>query len=487
MKSMKKLIAFLLAVCTIAGTMTSMLMVSGISVYADETKEEVVSSNNVDAWSYFTTKYASDVEKLHKMEKYIENDEFALYGLEKTGEVAVENKLTGQIMFSNPRDTYMYSTKTADDKDAEEEKFVKLASQLYVKFKIISTDAEQTLYSYTDSAMNNQIHMSAIKNGISVEYTLGRGDDRKLVPMNIEKSRYEENILNLIEDPNIKKRMGPEGGMYSLKDPNNSSDAQKEGMYKAYPITKTGMAIYVCDEKISNYEINKIEGWIREWAPKYTFEQLEYDHELTKYVGSNKVLPVFKMALEYKLTSDGFTVRLPASSITFDEDYFRLESVTILPYMGAGSSQYEGFTLVPDGSGTLIAFEDVRGGNETTVNGDMYGPDNSYHTFSESYTGKMEIWRYPVFGMVEDFYRYYSKDTDKEYCGHSTLELVETVAPTCHTDGYSIFKKSSKSAIKKYITITSGRKPTTAIKPPIIPSTSNDCKNGLAFSTSPAT
>ncbi|MBE6638146.1 MAG: hypothetical protein E7616_01630 [Ruminococcaceae bacterium] len=442
MNSMKKIIAFLLAVCTVVGTMTSLLMVSGgVSVYADEAETEETVSNNVDAWSYFTTKYASDIEKLHKMSKFIENEQFALYGLEKTGEVAVENKKTGQIMFSNPRDIYLYSTATADTKAKENAEFKDLASQLFVDFTIISTNENQVLNSYADAAMNNQITMSAIKNGVAVEYTIGTGDDRKLVPMNIEKTRYEENILNLIEDPNAYKRMSSQGGIYSLKDPTAVSEVQKELMYEQYPvIEKKGIAIYVCDENLSNYEKNKIEGWIRAWAPKYTFEELEYDHELTEYVGSNKVMPVFKMALEYKLTDDGFTVRLPASSITFDEDYFKLNSVTILPYMGAGSSEYDGYTLVPDGSGTILRFEDLRSYNIYKLLGELYGPDNAYHTFSESYTGKMEVWRYPVFGMVENFYRYFNNDTNKEYCGHTTRTLLSTVPASCSTEGYSNYK-----------------------------------------------
>ncbi len=450
MKSMKKIIAFLLALCTVVGAMTSLLMVSGgVSVYADdeedaetgETEETV--SNNADAWSYFTTKYASDIEKLHKMSLYIENDEFALYGLEKTGEVAVENKVTGQIMFSNPRDIYLYSTQTADTKTRESQEFMELSSQLFVDFTTIASNETKVLNSYNDAAMSNQITMSAIKNGIAVEYTIGTGDERKLVPMWIEKTRFEENILNLIEDPNAYRRMSSQGGIYSLKDPSNASSTQVEQMIKQYPVIgEKNIAIYVCDENLSNFEKNKIEGWIRAWAPKYTFEELEYDHELTKYVGSNKVMPVFKMALEYKLTDDGFTVRLPASSITFDEDYFKLNSITILPYMGAGSSEYDGYTLVPDGSGTIIRFEDMRSSNIYKLIGELYGPDNSYHTFSETYTGKMEIWRTPVFGMVENFYRYYLNGTDKEYCGHSTRTVVEGegIKATCTTPGYTVYQ-----------------------------------------------
>ena len=55
------------------------------------------------------------------------------------------------------------------------------------------------------------------------------------------------------------------------------------------------------------------------------------------------------------------------------------------------------------------------------------------------------------------------------------------------TVALAMYPQSSKRAIRKYITMTSGKKPTTAPTPPIIPSTRSDCKNGFAFSTRPAT
>ncbi len=51
----------------------------------------------------------------------------------------------------------------------------------------------------------------------------------------------------------------------------------------------------------------------------------------------------------------------------------------------------------------------------------------------------------------------------------------------------AIYPQSSKRAMRKYITITNGRKPTTAPTPPIIPSTSRAYKKGFAFSSNPPT
>ena len=50
-----------------------------------------------------------------------------------------------------------------------------------------------------------------------------------------------------------------------------------------------------------------------------------------------------------------------------------------------------------------------------------------------------------------------------------------------------MYPQSSRRAIKKYITITSGRNPTTATTPPITPSTSKADKSGFASSKNPPT
>ena len=55
------------------------------------------------------------------------------------------------------------------------------------------------------------------------------------------------------------------------------------------------------------------------------------------------------------------------------------------------------------------------------------------------------------------------------------------------TETRAMYPQSSKSASKKYITITSGKKPTTAPTPPIIPSTMIVCNIGAAFDINPET
>ena len=103
----------------------------------------------------------------------------------------------------------------------------------------------------------------------------------------------------------------------------------------------------------------------------------------------------FRMALEYYLTDMGVEVRFPANGLTFDESGYSLTQIDILKYMGAGSHDYNGYTFVPDGSGTLIRFEDVTVPFDMT--GKVYGEDYAYQTVNNP---NREIYRMPVFGVV---------------------------------------------------------------------------------------
>ena len=55
------------------------------------------------------------------------------------------------------------------------------------------------------------------------------------------------------------------------------------------------------------------------------------------------------------------------------------------------------------------------------------------------------------------------------------------------TETRAMYPQSSKRAIRKYMTITSGRKPITAITPPMTPSIKSAESKGFAFSKKPAT
>ena len=345
-------------------------------------------------------------DKINYMDLRYEKDGYQLYVDEYSGEVATRCMATGEILFSNPY-TIGNSSATAESIKPQ------LLSQLAVKYIDISTGDENTYYSYEWAAQRNQINVRNIKNGIRVEYTIGREEARMLVPRLIEKTAFETKIVNVMaaavgDDIEGNFLLNKLKSYYSLQDPSTQSSAKVvENMYKTFPITKK-MAVYALDNSTSQTEMATIEQYIKTYCPDYTYEELDEDHLLTEYESEDKNPPLFKMALEYTLDELGMTVRLPANGIRFNESLYQLYSVDILPYMGAGAnsntvgnfSEYNsGYTFFPDGSGALFDFEKITDlGAAFSASGKVYGQDYAYHTISGE---NRQIIRYPVFGVTE--------------------------------------------------------------------------------------
>ena len=405
---------------------------------------------------YLNSKYEfkTDEAKLATMTLMYEKDGYQLWADEFTGEVATKNLKTGQILFTNPRDIASKSAAYSDTTRYE------LMSQIVVKY--VDNGTDKYFYSFEQAAMNGQITVKNIKNGLRVEYTIGREDTKYLVPRLIEKERFETQIHDVllqavmekfgIEEDAAKEKFDYRKLMayYSmLKDPNNVGDRELAEMQQQYPITKKNyngqlMAVYVCSAQTAT-ELREIEDKIKTFCPKYTYEELDFDHALTEYVMDDRAPALFKMALEYRLDENGVTVRLPANGIRFNEAEYQLSEITVLPWIGAGSNENTGYTFFPDGSGAIFRFEDLNNGKTHTITSPIYGSDYAYHTLTGT---NQEIVRYPVFGVVENKVI----ETKNEETKETTTDVVDTGFVAIIEDGESLAKLTLKhyGAVSKY-------------------------------------
>ncbi len=418
----KRLLALLLSGMLLAGSFS----VSSFAADKEEAEEE--EENAVFALADYTTiEYSSPEEKLATMQKRLENEKFELWALEETGEIALVTKATGQILFSNPYDV---ASMSKDAKATETKK--KILSQIQLRY---SNGANEALMNtYNDAALNRQITMEPIRGGLRVNYTMGREEARILVPEQIEKSRFEEEILakmpekdpetgRTFVDPFVNKN--PYRYMeayFSLKDPNSEtlSETSKKQMQQTFPITKK-YAIYILSSDTSTKEKKNLEHLIQTYTD-YTFDDMEADHQKVEYESRLASLPLFKVALEYYLDDDGLKVRLPASDIRFDSSSFSLKAITVLPYFGAGTVSELGYTLVSDGSGSIVRFEDVAQSNiELTITSKVYGQDYSFHQIAGQ---NQEVMRIPTFGVIRNM----SYPTFDEDAYNAAIEAGELIA-----------------------------------------------------------
>ena len=442
MKITKKLISALLSVCMLLGALSGLF---AFSASAAETTAGDVQKEDITKIDYLTKVYYTAQEKLDTMEMRFAKGDYQLWVNTYTGEMALKNVKTDEILFSNPYDVGLSAA--ADSVKAE------LLSQIVIEYTGNKLAGSNKFTSYNDAALNRQIKVKNIKNGMRVEYTIGREETKYLVPRLITKDRFESQILNpvieAIEASDMPKAtqtftINKFKAYWSLKDPTDpkvaDNDVALADMYKQVPITAKLGAVYEIDVNISAQDLMRLEEQIKTYCPSYTYEELDMDHTETEYESEDQNPPVFKMALEYKLDELGLTVTLPANGIRFDESLYQLSSVTVLPFMGAG--QYstarpnEGYTFIPDGSGAIFRFEDIPA-TGATVGGSIYGQDYAYYTVSGKY---QETFKIPVFGIVKENEYVYEQDATGKY------EVVKVDNPT--TSGFFAIVEEGDSLAK---------------------------------------
>ncbi len=350
--------------------------------------------------------------KLATMMKIKEVDGVTVYYEAYTGEVAFKNNNTGDILFTNP---YDLSGSYFSESEATRKQ---LLSQIHLTY--LDNGEEKEMWSFEEAAERQQITMVDIKDGIRVEYKIGEPAIQRLTPRMISVERFNkfikepiEEILRQIDegtymdgnynprDFDIEFAWSKFQAFYELKDadaPGLSERAIKE-METAFPIVKQ-FPVYICETEISAHELEILETLVKKCCPKYTYEELDYDNQECGFKNTDQVPPRFAMALEYTISENGvIDVTLPANGISFDETIYQLQEVSILPFMGAGSNQYDGYTFLPDGSGTIFRYEDLKD-TIYTVSGQVYGSDFAYHEISGQ---NAQALRFPVFGAVTNY------------------------------------------------------------------------------------
>ena len=438
---MKRIIACVMSLIMLLGTVTLAVSAYPVEIIYEISKETKKPTDVIDysatVKQYLTLEFATAEEKLESMVMRYEKDGYQLWVDELTGEVATLNLATGQILFSNPYDVgAKYSGKGGPSESTKK----KLMSQIMIRY--IDNDTEKDMFSFEEAAMRGQIKVKNIKSGIRIEYSIGREETRMLVPRVIVKERFESQILdpfaaeiNEISRDNglvelewrdyfavsMRSQLMYDSGnnlwfgfnkllaFYQYRSTKDCATTRERlSLEAAYPITKK-WDVYIFTTDATQTEMIVIENYIKTYCPSYTYEQLEYDHQLTEYEGSDKAPALFKLSLEYTLDKWGMSVRLPVNGLRFNESLYKLTYISVLPYMGAGANYlladtketFTGYNFFPDGSGTLFRHEELNTGNTTTINAKIYGFDYAYNNLTGTHA---ETVRYPVFGIVTNYH-----------------------------------------------------------------------------------
>ena len=303
-----------------------------------------------------------------------ENDSLKLYTNTKTSEIAVYEKATGHITYSNPVDREEDTVATGVNK-----------SLLSATFEIVyynSSSIRGTMNNYDMSIKYEQFEAQKIKDGIKYIYTLENPENSTgIVPDKISEERLQTLVLDKLDE----KDQRTVRGRFTLKD----------GIYTLNEATKSA--------KIQMSQLNKLFE-----QSGYTREDYAADMEGTE---GAEILS-FTIPVEYRLTENGLEAAVCTNEIS-ESGGAKITRIRLLPMFGAAGTQAEGYMVVPDGSGALINLN--NGKSSQTYMQNVYGID----PVAQSYvvTEITENARIPIFGMKDGEYAFLGRITGGDALG----------------------------------------------------------------------
>ncbi len=334
--------------------------------------------------------------QIEEFDLITENQYLALFMKPTTTEIAVLDKRSGQVWYSNPPDRddaetlARGTTKTA------------LGAQLIINY-FDPMDNRQIRDNFNHSIQYNQFTISPLTNGVRIDYLIGEQvEQQSILPAIIGEEKFNElfeqmdsmeqwlvsdyyALVTLTESKRGRNEKGVIAG-YEVNYPDEEMDVDEQGIlgevlvehfikYKIGIKEKAqlkkedmeplvGARFYMLKQREIDMLAWDIEDMIaifgRLGFDQYAISEENVKHGLDPIQGS---VEVFSIPLEYYLEGENLVVRVPASEIKYPVNVldefgrrttYPLVSVEVLPFFGAAGVNDEGYMLVPDGSGALI-------------------------------------------------------------------------------------------------------------------------------------
>lgn len=295
------------------------------------------------------------------METAAENEYLILYVNPATTEIAVQDKRSQAIWYSNPKDR-------EDDQLATGYNKAKLNVQMEISY--FDSKGNALKYdNYTHSVQNGQYDIEKLSDGLNIVYTLGEvKSDIDAIPKYISEERFQAVILDKIEDSGDKREIEKR----FKYDEDNKRYERRDSSFKGVGLSK----------------VTEIFTGIGYDEEQRAIDKAAYGEEATGNVN-------VRIPLHYQLDGEHLKVTVAAGEMEYP-DTMKIQSLSLLPFFGASGQEDKGYTFVPDGSGSLIYFN-----NEKTYAAPfrtaLYGTDAAISQLVK--IQKETAARLPVFGM----------------------------------------------------------------------------------------
>lgn len=275
-----------------------------------------------------------------------ENEFLKLYTNTETAEIAVYDKRSGVVTYSNPV-------------DAEEDAIANGTNKNYLKSQFIldyynSARTPGTFDSYSASVALGQVSATALENGIRYTYKVGTSSNMTgIVPKYIRPGVLDD-VMNALSDEESEELAG-----YFRE-----STAVPGFMEIKSSITASAAML----------------AKLNDMFERAGFTSEQYVEELTEAGMESLLSPNFIVELEYRLNGDALDVSVPMCSLE-EGGGAKIYRIQLLKFMGAAGTEEEGYMVVPNGSGSIINFNNGKT-NVADYSQYIYGMD----PLSQEYT-----------------------------------------------------------------------------------------------------
>lgn len=324
-------------------------------------------------------------EAVKSMDKVAENEFLELYFEDTETVVAVRDKASGALWFSNPVDEELDTFSTSSYQKV-------LKSQLYVTY-IDEKTKVSTMNNYTSSIENGQFEVEMIENGVKITYFIG---DSALM-IRLPDAITEERMLTFLNQMSSseQKKINRNYTLYSLE---SLDEDEKEEMLEKYPVLAE-QNLYILRSGTKDYMREELAEYFA--AVGYTQEDFELD-AANNAANEEEAKPWFRIPLTYQLDGDNLVVTVNPEEVEYNTNGYYLVNIDVLRYFGASLNK-DGYLFVPDGSGALINFNNGKT-NEASYGATVYGQDATmvYTTWYQSQVDAQNTVKLPVFGIKDE-------------------------------------------------------------------------------------
>ena len=375
----KRIIIFLMLIIAIVLTSCNVSSGNAKTIYIEtpENKKQDVFDLSASARNGILA--ASDKEKEalnNEMKLQAENKYIALY-LGKYADIAVLDKETGSIWFSNP-DIYGLNKTVPFSEEAKSKVYSALAVHYYTKDYSATVSTLSVYPDGLDSENSPKIAFKNLEDGLEVTYTLGKRPEDLVYYSSMTQKTFDKILLEIDELAKSGKISYSLYGLFEQSyDPPGYSDSE----------------FYSMRNTVSDLDIDRLSELF--YTLGITKKDVDEESKITGIKFSVSDSPWFVIPVSFRLSGRDLTVSIDTTKIKNNSNYY-LNHITTLEMFGAAPKGAEGYLFVPNGSGMLIG-NDSDEGNVSQMSVDFYSSDYGKILSQSSDLSAESI--FPIFGV----------------------------------------------------------------------------------------